>query len=97
MTAFSPVVSIDARLIEASGIGTYLQNLLPRIIESKPEWRFTLLGRPAELNELACVGRQQVTVVPCDAPIYGIGEQLQLARRVPREGRAGPRLIVRAF
>jgi glycosyltransferase involved in cell wall biosynthesis len=85
VTAFSPLVTIDARLIEASGIGTYLQNLLPRIIESKPEWRFTLLGRPAELNELACIGRQQVTVVPCDAPIYGVGEQLQLARRVPRD------------
>ena len=78
-----PRITVDARMVNASGIGTYLSNLLPRILASRPDWHFTLLGIPAELNEYGWARAPHVTIMPCDALIYGIGEQIQLASRIP--------------
>jgi glycosyltransferase involved in cell wall biosynthesis len=72
-------------MVNASGIGTYLSNLLPRIIGSRPQWKFSLLGAPEQLREFGWALHPSVTVVPCDAPIYGIGEQIQLASRIPAD------------
>lgn len=79
-----PRVTIDARLLSSAGIGTYLRNLLPRIM-ARSDWRFTLLGSPEELSRLEGTGANHVSVVACDAAIYGIGEQIQLATRIPRD------------
>ncbi|HEV7367083.1 MAG TPA: glycosyltransferase family 1 protein [Gemmatimonadales bacterium] len=76
-------LTVDARMVNASGIGTYLTNLLPRIIGSRPEWHFTLLGIPDELRDCSWALTPNVTIVPCHALIYGIGEQIQLAARIP--------------
>jgi len=84
-TEFRSRIAVDARLVQASGIGTYLSNLLPRIIESRPEWHFTLLGDPDELGEFGWALTPNVSIVPCTAPIYGIAEQIQLATRIPAD------------
>ena len=39
-----PSIVVDARMISSSGIGTYLRNVLPRVIAARPRWRFVLLG-----------------------------------------------------
>jgi glycosyltransferase involved in cell wall biosynthesis len=80
-----PRVSVDARMVNASGIGTYLNNQLPRNIDSRPGWKFSLLGSPDELRECSWALAPNVTIVPCDAVIYGIGEQIQLATRIPAD------------
>ena len=65
---------IDARMYHASGIGTYLQNLLPALADS---FRLTLLGNP---DELAAV---DASVIPVQLPIYSVAELRHLPARVP--------------
>jgi glycosyltransferase involved in cell wall biosynthesis len=69
--------------MRASGIGTYLRSVIPRVIAARPDWHFTLLGRSEELQGLPWVGADHVTVIPCHAKVYGIAEQIQLARCIP--------------
>lgn len=79
-----PRITVDARMIQASGIGTYLQNVLPRIIAARPDWHFDLMGRPEEMQGQAW-GPAHVSVIPFDSAIYGLAEQVQLAVRTPRD------------
>ncbi len=66
---------VDARMYQASGIGTYLQNLLPTLSES---FELTLLGNP---DQLADVGG---SIIPTTIPIYSVAELLRLPALVPR-------------
>ena len=66
---------VDARMYRASGIGTYLQNLLPVLGES---FELNLLGDPDELAEVG--GR----IIPTAIPIYSVAELLRLSHLVPR-------------
>jgi glycosyltransferase involved in cell wall biosynthesis len=69
-----------------SGVGTYLSNLLPRLVERRPEWRFTVLGRRAHLEALPWPGTAAATVAirDCTAPIYSASEQVELVAKCPR-------------
>lgn len=78
-------IAIDVRMLTSSGIGTYLQNLLPRVIHSRPQHRFHLLGDPLVLDQMAWSHNDYTSVSRCTAPIYSIAEQVQLARVTPRE------------
>jgi glycosyltransferase involved in cell wall biosynthesis len=71
-------------MLDSSGIGTYIRSVVPRIVRLRPEWRFVLIGPEARLRELDWTASSNVTVVACDAPIYGIREQLAVVRRIPR-------------
>jgi glycosyltransferase involved in cell wall biosynthesis len=77
-------IAVDARMLGASGIGTYLDALLPRLVE-RLEARFFLLGDAALLSERAFTHHPRITIVPCSAPIYGPSEQPALALSIPRE------------
>jgi glycosyltransferase involved in cell wall biosynthesis len=77
-------VAVDARMLRAGGIGTYLKNLVPRLVAARPGWDFTLLGQPAELEGLGAVAGPNVQVRRCTTSIYSIAEQLELATRAPR-------------
>lgn len=77
-------IAIDVRMHCSSGIGTYITELLPRIVHARPDWRFSLLGPPAELAAYDWAAGKNVRICPCDAPIYSVSEQLQLVRRTPR-------------
>ncbi len=79
----SPTITVDARMLHASGIGTYLRNLLPRIVASRPDWSFTILGDPDELRKEPWVETRSVSIIPFRPAIYSVGEQIQLAWRPP--------------
>lgn len=81
----SPHIVIDARMIRHSGIGTYLRNLLPRLVARRSGWRFTLLGPTHRLRELPALSAPHVCIRECAAPIYSIREQLALPRLVPED------------
>ncbi|MEP6494702.1 MAG: glycosyltransferase family 1 protein [bacterium] len=77
----APRVSIDVRMINHSGIGTYVRNVVPRIVRLLPEWRYTLLAArnapiPGEWTSLA-----SMDVVQCSSDIYSVAEQLELPFR----------------
>jgi len=78
-----PHIVVDARMLRHSGIGTYLRNLLPRVVARSPEWRFTVLGSSSALRQLPALAAPHVAVRECAAPIYSIREQLALPRAVP--------------
>ncbi len=72
-------VVIDARMLDSSGIGTYIRSLLLRIKEA---YRIRLIvGRESfsEYPEFHCFDPIFVS-----APIYSIQEQIELALRIPK-------------
>jgi len=78
------IISIDLRMIEASGIGTYLQNLIPLIIKHYSNSSFNLLGDKDQLNRYEWIHAKNIKVIGCKAPIYSITEQIELYRKIPR-------------
>jgi len=79
-----PLVTVDARMLRSTGIGTYLAALLPRVLGLLPEARFCLLGDPVALEALS---GPRVESRALTAGVYSILEQPQLATRTPRETR----------
>lgn len=78
-----PEISIDMRMHRNTGIGTYLQNLVPRVMAALPDARFNLLGDPDELSGHPWTSDDNATIVECRAPIYSVAEQLAVSRRTP--------------
>ncbi|MEJ8802681.1 glycosyltransferase family 4 protein [Pontibacter sp. H249] len=69
---------VDVRMINASGIGTDLQNLLPYLMR---KYRLTLLGNSQEINQYEWA--KDLEVISFTSPIYSISEQLLLPLVVP--------------
>ena len=67
-------LGVDIRMFNASGIGTYLQNLLPEL-----SWDFDLvmIGHPSEKD------LPYGQVIPTNIPIYSLGELRKLSALVP--------------
>lgn len=70
---------IDARMINHSGIGIYLQNLIPIL---KDHFLITLLGNPPDLNKFSW--SNNVKIVRDVLPIYSIKEQLGLPIKIKK-------------
>ena len=79
-----PTLTVDARMLHASGVGTYIQNLLPRLVAHLPETQFCFIG---DVNALRALFGQaeRVHVSECKAPIYSPREQFDLLRLIPRD------------
>jgi glycosyltransferase involved in cell wall biosynthesis len=71
-----PTLCIDARMINNSGIGTYIKNLIIYIVE---KFEVTLLGDINELNEF-----KVKNIIPLRSKIYSIKEQFELFYIVPK-------------
>jgi len=78
-------LAIDARMLDRSGIGTYLSNVLPRVIRLYRGERVHLIGNADALGRLPWTRSEKIAVVDCRSPIYSVREQLQLLRLVPRD------------
>lgn len=78
-------ITIDARMIESSGIGTFLINILKRIILKKQEWFFYIIGNRNVLNNYQWLNRENVKIINCDVPIYSVKEQFIIPVIVPRD------------
>lgn len=76
-----PHVVIDVRMLRHAGIGTYIRNVVPRVIASRPAWHFTLLAPRGASTAFSVF--TNATVVPCDSRIYSVAEQLELPMRAP--------------
>lgn len=79
------VVTVDVRMLESSGIGTYIKQLLPRVIEDRPNVRFNLLGQEAELGKYEWTRRANVRTVQASSGPYSIAEQFELISLSPRD------------
>jgi glycosyltransferase involved in cell wall biosynthesis len=66
---------IDARMINSSGIGRYISELLPYIISEFND--VVLLGNPSELK------KYNTDIIEFSAPIYSIKEQIKYPKIIP--------------
>jgi len=71
-------------MLGASGIGTYLRNILPQIAGLAPDWKFTLLGSLAGLSDLGLPRRNSISCVPMSSDVYTLWEQIEVPLRTPR-------------
>lgn len=78
-----PTLTVDMRMINASGIGTYLSNLIPLIISKRAAYRFNLLGDGSFLERLHWASAPNINIISCEAPIYSISEQWVLPKKIP--------------
>jgi glycosyltransferase involved in cell wall biosynthesis len=75
-------------MLLATGIGTYLRALLPRVVARLPDARFCLLGDPAALARVGLEERSdRLAVRALRSGIYAPSEQLSLLLRTPRDTR----------
>ncbi|MED4590148.1 glycosyltransferase family 4 protein [Priestia flexa] len=72
---------VDARMIKSSGIGTYLENILLRIIPMKKNFNVTLLGDKKILSEMF----PDTNIIHCTCSIYSVREQIELNRKITKE------------
>jgi glycosyltransferase involved in cell wall biosynthesis len=85
--ARQPLLTIDARMLRSSGIGTYLRAVAPRVIERLPEARICLLGNPEELARERWTGAPRVEIRALSAGIYAALEQPRLLATTPADTR----------
>lgn len=78
------VVAIDARMLGASGIGRYLEEVVSRLVAARPERRYRLIGDAERLRAQGWAQRPNVELVESDAPIYSVREQLELPPAIGR-------------
>jgi glycosyltransferase involved in cell wall biosynthesis len=73
-------IVIDVRMINMSGIGRYVQALMPALIDNFSN--ITLLGVPIEIGNFEWSDR--IKVIEFKNPIYSIGEQIEFLKKVPQ-------------
>jgi len=72
------ILVIDTRMINASGIGRYLKNIIPFLLK---EYKLILLGDSTELQEYK--KEKNIKIVSMATSIYSIKEQFELAQKIP--------------
>lgn len=82
MTPAQPRVVVDARMATDGGIGTYLQELLPRIARLRPQWRITAVGDEHKMRVLGWGDLANVRFTHSTAAIFSIREQLEMPLRM---------------
>lgn len=74
-------ICVDARMWTFSGIGRYLQDILPSLIKKMDDLDWIILARNEDRSYFSDLGVKVWTV---KSPIYTISEQFELARIIPR-------------
>jgi glycosyltransferase involved in cell wall biosynthesis len=72
-------IAIDARMINHSGIGTYMKNLLNVLIE---DYHLKLLGNSSEIQK-HIKNSDKVEIIEFNSPIYSISEQIIFPVKIP--------------
>lgn len=71
-------IAIDARMINHSGIGTYIKNMLPNLADN---YMVAVLGNKNILQSFPW--SQKVKIIEANYPIYSISEQINLPKDIP--------------
>jgi len=79
------MITIDLRMINSSGIGTYGRNLVPLVIAALPRHDFTLLARSSELDAYPWATANNISIIDMSSPVYTVSEQFELVRKIPKE------------
>jgi len=77
-------ITFDARMINSSGIGTYIKQILPKIIKVLSNYNFNILGNINELKSFEYLLAPNINLIRFNSPIYSIQEQLWLTKLIPK-------------
>jgi len=81
------MITIDVRFIAASGIGTYIKELIPGVIRKLPEYEFALLGNPEQIGTLNIPREAKIQIIPAFSKMYSAKEQWELPGLIPRNSK----------
>lgn len=76
-------ITIDLRLWNVSGIGTYLQNVVPAVVDHFSEKKFYLLGNVELLAGVSWP--ENVVIIRFDVPLYSLKEQIYTPLIIPKD------------
>ena len=71
-------IAIDARMINHSGIGTYMKNLINALLG---DYHLILLGDPSEIKKHIKLG--EIEIINFQSPIYSVSEQMMYPFKIP--------------
>jgi glycosyltransferase involved in cell wall biosynthesis len=77
------VITIDARWLGFSGMGTYLRNVLPRLIDRVEIGKIALLCYSADIDREVWMRNQKIELIRVKSPMYSLKEQLEIPFRIP--------------
>jgi len=72
------LIAVDARMVDNSGIGTYIRNLLAHLAALENKYVFEVICRRREV--LDGLPSARFRFVPARSPIYSLSEQWEIAR-----------------
>ena len=76
-------VAIDLRWIEASGVGNYIQGIMPEILDTLRDLAVTGLGSKEQIRQYSWASAANFSIVDCDFRRYSLQEQLRLPSSIP--------------
>jgi glycosyltransferase involved in cell wall biosynthesis len=76
-------LAIDLRWIDASGVGMYIQGIMPGIIEMLHDTSIVGIGDSSRLKDFPWSQSPNLRIVNCRAGRYSLAEQLQLPLAIP--------------
>jgi glycosyltransferase involved in cell wall biosynthesis len=76
-------IAIDIRKIHDSGIGTYISNLVPLVIQKMPETKFYLLGNVAKLSQIDWCRSLNIELIDISSQPFSPQEQFELVAKIP--------------
>lgn len=79
------MITIDARWLNTSGIGTYLRIVIPGLIKRFPDQKFCLLGNPLEIEPVMDIESSNFKIIEFHSPMYSLREQFDYYKVIPKE------------
>jgi glycosyltransferase involved in cell wall biosynthesis len=73
-----PTIAIDARMINHSGIGTYMKNLINALLG---DYHLILLGTPSVINKH--INSKEIEIINFQQSIYSVSEQFIYPFKIP--------------
>ncbi len=83
-TSIMPVIVLDVRMLNHSGIGTYLRNLIPRLVRRLDDFTFHLLGDTRTMLHIGWDSFPNVAMTEFSSKIYSLAEQPAAVLKSPR-------------
>ncbi len=78
-------IAIDVRMMWSSGIGSYIRNIVPRVIDRLQGQHFYLLGKAGGMEQWQGFKRSNASWIGAESPIYTLSEQWEMAGRTPKD------------
>ena len=78
-------ICIDCRMINSSGIGTYIRNIIPEVINEFNDVKFYLLGNESKILNSNLFKFKNIEIIEFEAPIYSIKEQIIYPFIIPKD------------